>query len=83
MMESQNNAKALEVRLERNNDRFDVVLAGLTYNLNTGCAGGVCGDQDTYMFVDNEVYMCKTLNNYKEAIQTYDYFRKHYLNDPV
>ena len=81
--EDQNNGKALEIRFEQEgHDKFYVILAGMTFNLLTGCASGVCEPtgEDEYMFVENETYQEYPFPNYSEAKKAYGIFKTRYID---
>ena len=81
--EDQNNAKALEIRLEQKGQaNFYVILAGMTFNLLTGCASGVCEPtgEDEYMFGENETYQELLFPNYSEAKRAYGIFKSRYID---
>jgi hypothetical protein len=82
IQQNQNNSKALEVRLEQQAQGiFCVILAGITFNLQTGCAGGKCEftGEGGYLYLENETYMQHQFANYEEAKTAYDAFRQQYL----
>jgi len=81
--EDQNNGKALEIRLEQEGHaKFYVILAGMTFNLRTGCASGACEPtgEDEYMYVENETYKERPFLNYGEAKRAYDIFKTRYID---
>jgi len=51
----QNNGKALEIRLEEETStKYCVVIAGMTFNLKSGCANDRCefSGEDEFMIID-------------------------------
>jgi hypothetical protein len=83
LAEDQNNGKALEIRLEQEGQaKFYVILAGMTFNLRTGCVSGVCEPtgEDEYMFVENETYQEHPFPNYSEAKRAYGIFKIRYID---
>ena len=82
IMQDQNNGKALEIRLEQQSGQvFNVIIAGMTFNLRTGCASGICEPtgEDEYMSIENETYVCHRFTNYSEAKSAYDAFKQQFL----
>lgn len=82
ILQDQNNGKALELRLEQDGNTYFVIIAGMTINLRSGCATGVCeptGDEE-YMEVENETYSCQFYQNYFEAKQVYDDYKIRYID---
>ena len=76
-----NNGKALEVRLEQEGATYYVILAGMTFNLRTGCASGRCEPtgEDEFMCVENETYKEYPFSNYTDAKNGYDSFKQKVL----
>lgn len=80
--QDQNNAKALEIRLEQNGaEAFNVIIAGMTFNLRTGCASGICEPtgEDEFMSIENETYKSYSFGSYREAKNAYEQLKKQYL----
>lgn len=73
--QAQNNGKALEIRLEQHGTNYHVVVAGITFNLRTGCSGGTCDytspDNDYYQ-IENETHKTMLCKNYQEATTVYN-----------
>jgi len=83
IQQDQNNGKALEIRLEQDGQtQFYVILAGVTFNLRSGCASGRCeyGGEEEYMFVENETYQAHTFPTYTEAKRAYDIFKAQFID---
>lgn len=79
----QNNGKALEIRLEEEGPgKFYVTVAGMTFNLRSGCASGVCGGggEEDYMFVENETYFSNSYPTYYNAVEAYEGYKTRYLD---
>lgn len=81
--QDQNNGKALEVRLEQEGATYYVIIAGLTFNLKSGCVNGTCdssGPDEDYLQVENETYDCKPYNDYRTAKEIYDSYKTRYID---
>jgi len=78
IQQEQNNGKALEIRLEQAGEKYYVVLAGMTFNLRTGCASGLCEatGEDEYMSIENETYREYPFNNYQDARSAFETFKQ-------
>jgi len=74
IQQEQNNGKALEIRLEQAGEKYYVVLAGMTFNLRSGCASGVCEPtgEDEFMSIENETYKEYPFNSYQDARDAYN-----------
>ena len=73
IQQDQNNGKALEIRLEQGGEQYYVVLAGMTFNLRSGCASGICEStgEDEFLSIENETYQEHAFNNYQDARNAY------------
>ena len=81
--EEQNHGKALEIRLEQEgHSAFYVILAGMTFNIRTGCASGVFEPtgEDEYMVIENDTYKAYNFRTYGEAKKAYDIFKAQYID---
>lgn len=74
IQQEQNNGKALEIRLEQVGEKYYVILAGMTFNLRTGCASGMCEStgEDEFMSIENETYREYPFSNYQDARDAYN-----------
>jgi hypothetical protein len=74
IQQDQNNGKALEIRLEQSGEKYYVVLAGMTFNLRSGCATGVCEPtgEDEFMCIENDTYKEYPFNSYTDAKNAYN-----------
>ena len=74
IQQDQNNGKALEIRLEQAGDKYYVVLAGMTFNLRSGCASGLCEStgEDEFMAIENETYKEYPFSSYQDARDAYN-----------
>ena len=82
LQEDQNNGKALEVRLEQEGGIYYVILAGMTINLLSGCTRGICEPtgEDEYMSFENETYHAENFDNYRQAKDVYDNWKRQYVD---
>ena len=74
IQQDQNNGKALEIRLEQAGEKYYVVMAGMTFNLRSGCASGMCEPtgEDEFMSIENETYKEYPFANYTDAKNAYN-----------
>ena len=82
LITDQNNGKALELRLESEGAAYYVIIAGMTIDLLSGCATGVCeptGDNE-YLEVENETYTCEHYTDYRQAKEVYDTYKTRYID---
>lgn len=81
IQQEQNNAKALEIRLEQVGEGYYVVLAGMTFNLRTGCSSGVCDPtgEDEFMCIENETYKEYPFRSYQDARNAYNTLKEKIL----
>ncbi len=72
--QAQNKAKALELRLEHQQDGFYVILAGMTINFRTACSGGICegGFNEHYVAIENETFQCNLYSAKTEAEEAFN-----------
>ena len=82
IQQDQNNGKALEIRLEQAGEKYYVVLAGMTFNLRSGCASGMCEPtgEDEFMSIENETYQEHPFNNYQDAKNAYNTIKERVLS---
>ena len=82
IQQDQNNGKALEIRLEQAGEKYYVVLAGMTFNLRSGCASGMCEatGEDEFMSIENETYQEHQFNSYQDAKNAYNTIKERVLS---
>lgn len=82
LKQSQNKAKALEVRLEEHTEGYYVILAGMTINFRTACNGGLCegGFNEHYVALENETFQCSLITNKAEAEAAYLQLKQAHLD---
>ncbi|MES2622590.1 MAG: hypothetical protein V4615_17205 [Bacteroidota bacterium] len=83
ILQDQNKAKALEIRLESDGNRtYNVIVAGMTVKLMSACARGICEPtgENEYLDLENEVYSFEIFSDYPEAKEKYDVYKTRYIN---
>lgn len=83
IQQCQNNGKALELRLEEESqDKYYLILAGMTINLKSGCANGMedMQGEDDYMVIENETYLVESVTSYRQAIAAYEEVKKRCID---
>ena len=79
----QNNGKALEIRLEEETStKYCVVIAGMTFNLKSGCANDRCEftGEDEFMIIENETYIAHPFSSYRLANEAFEVLKKQYID---
>lgn len=83
ILQDQNKAKALEIRLESDGNRtYNVVIAGMTVKLMGVCAHGICEStgENEYLELENEIYSFESFADYPVAKEKYDAYKIRYIN---
>ncbi len=81
LKQCQNAGKALELKLEQWNDKYHVILAGMTIFYNRSCTTGACeGPGNGFFMPGNNTYANHAFANVTEAEQTYLELKAEYID---
>jgi hypothetical protein len=77
----QNKAKALELRLEKNNSsKYNVILAGMTTYMRTRCLSCICeGMTGDIAEIENETLQCLVFDEFTSAEEIYSGMRNSFI----
>ena len=79
LKQKQNMAKALEIRMEQESQqKFNVILAGMTINTRGGCVGGTC--EGNFLFTENLTYKVDSFNTFDDAAVMFEQMKGQYID---
>jgi hypothetical protein len=79
LKQSQNAAKALEVRMEQESlEKYYVILAGMTIHYNRTCTNGTC--EGNFMFVENMAYKVNSFTSLDDACKIYNEIKEEFID---